>query len=70
MNLNEVLTSMLYSQDTDTFNANIDAMRRKASKGLLEFSEEELNKAINEVLDKESLYEELEKELDEAVSKF
>ena len=45
-------------------------MRRKASKGLLECSEEELNKAINEVLDKESLYEELEKELDEAVSKF
>lgn len=70
MNLNEVLTSMLYSQDTDTFNANIDAMRRKVSKGLLECSEEELNKAINEVLDKESLYEELEKELDEAVSKF
>lgn len=70
MNLNEVLTSMLYSQDTDTFNASIDAMRRKASKGLLECSEEELNKAINEVLDKESLYEELEKELDEAVSKF
>ena len=70
MNLNEVLASMLYSQDTDTFNANIDAMRRKASKGLLECSEEELDKAINEVLDKESLYEELEKELDEAVSKF
>ena len=70
MNLNEVLTSMLYSQDTDAFNANIDAMRRKASKGLLECSEEELDKAINEVLDKESLYEELEKELDEAVSKF
>ena len=70
MNLNEVLTSMLYSQDTDTFSANIDAMRTKASKGLLECSEEELNKAINEVLDKESLYEELERELDEAVSKF
>ena len=70
MNLNEVLTSMLYSQDTDKFNANIDAMRRKASKGLLECSEEELDKAINEILDKESLYEELEKELDEAVSKF
>ena len=70
MTTQELLESTYFSKSERDFNILVEDMRRKASKGLLKESSEELESAIQSVFDKEKSYDLLENEADEAIEKF
>lgn len=68
MTTKEMLESA-FIKDNGSFNIIVEDMRRKANKGLLQETPDELESLIQGVYDREAMYELLESEADDAIDR-
>lgn len=68
MTTKEMLESV-FIKDNGSFNIIVEDMRRKANKGLLQETPDELENLVQGVYDREAMYELLESEADDAIDR-
>lgn len=70
MALSETLKSIYYTKSIDEFSTIVEGMKRKAKKGLLETSLDEIDVVVQNIFAEDQAYQLLEAEADEAIEKF
>lgn len=70
MTIHEMLTETFYKKSTDDFSAIVEDMKRKAAKGLIHESPEDIENEVNAIFAMDEMYQRLDEEADEAIEKF
>lgn len=70
MDLDKIIKKIFIENSEEGFQSNIDAMKRKANKNLLECTSADIDAAVERLYKKQALLESLANEADEAIEKF
>ena len=68
--MNKYLREAYITYNDKDFSMVVENMKRKAIKGLISESTEDIDKEVSEVIELDKTYEKLEEEVDEALEKF
>lgn len=70
MKIYEMLTETFYEKSLDDFSMIVEDMKRKAVKGLIKESPEDIDAEVNAIFAIDEMYQKLDEEADEAIDRF